>query len=151
MQYVLVIRLARIKLNLENNTKSAFAYRTAIINPVAVAKFSHLICDVVFISLFAISQLERGLQGPITNYFVTIETNSHGILHLHCLIWWKSVLHLVTLCSQIQNNYEFNQKLFLFLEYVIKYSISRSPPGNVTSCISGCQWLYKHHIVVGPT
>ncbi len=32
--------------------------------------------------LFSTGQIERGLLGPISNYFGTIETNGCGMLHL---------------------------------------------------------------------
>ena len=55
-------------------------------NPVAVTKFFHIIYDAIFMSLFGVDQKERGLLGPILNYFGTIETNGHRMLHLYCLV-----------------------------------------------------------------
>ncbi len=93
-------------------------------NRVAIAKFFHLIYDAIFISLFGAGQTKGGLLGPILNYFGIVETNGRGILHLYCLVWLKSMLHLATLQTQLQNNDEFRQKLLLFLEYIIKCSAS---------------------------
>ncbi len=70
-------------------------------NHVAVAKFFHIICDAIFMSLFGAGQTAGGLFGSISNYFVTIETNGRGMLHLHCLVWLRGVSHLATLRSQI--------------------------------------------------
>ena len=86
MQYPLAIHLIEIKLDLENDTQSAFVHRTAIINPVALAKFFHILCNTVFILLLIVGQLEKRLLGPISNYFATVEKNGCGILHLHCLV-----------------------------------------------------------------
>lgn len=127
LQFFLVIPLAGVNLDLRNNTQSAFAHKTGIINLVVVATFSHIICDAEFMSLLASGKLEAELLGPISNYFATVKTNGRGILHLHCLFWLKGVSHLPTLRSQIQDNKEFRQKLFLFLEHVIKCSASQDP------------------------
>lgn len=52
-------------------------------NPVTIAKFFHIIYNAIFIFLFSIDQIEKGLLGPNSNYFNTVETNSHRMLHLH--------------------------------------------------------------------
>ncbi len=96
-------------------------------NPVAIAKFFHIICDAIFMFLFGAGQTAGGLFGPILNYFATVETNGHGMLHLHYLEWLRGVLHLVTLRSQIQSNVEFRQRLLSFLEHIIKCSTSENP------------------------
>ena len=97
----LVIRLAGVKHELSSKIQSTFHCKTATINPVAVAKFFNIICNVVFILLFAAGQIERGLLGPISNYFATIKTNGRGMLHLHYLVWLKGVSYLATLQFQI--------------------------------------------------
>lgn len=71
-------------------------------------------------SQFAVGEIERELLGPISKYFAMVETNGRRMLHLHYLVWWRGALHLATLHSQIQDNYEFRQKLLLFLEHNIK-------------------------------
>ncbi len=71
--------------------------------------------------LFDVSQTERGILGPISNYFGTVETNNYKILHLYCLIWLKDISHLAMLRTQLQSNNEFCQKLLSFLDYIIKY------------------------------
>lgn len=86
LQYLFVIYLAGVKLDLRNNTQSAFACRTAIINPVTIAKFFHIICNAVFMSLIATSQLEKGVPRLISNYFATIKINDCNMLHLYYLI-----------------------------------------------------------------
>lgn len=86
LQYPLIISLAKVKRHLKNNTQSTFIYRMVIMKSVAILKFFYIICNTVFISLLATSQLERGLLRPIFNYFTTIEINSHSILHLHCFV-----------------------------------------------------------------
>ncbi len=78
-------------------------------------------------SLFDAGQTKGGLLGSISNYFSTVETNVYGMLHLHCLMWLKGVLHLAILRTQLQSNNEFCQKLLSFLEYIIKYLASQNP------------------------
>lgn len=118
----LVIRLAGVELNLDRETQSAFAQTTATMNLVAVAKFFYIICEALFVSLLAAGEVEGELLRPISNYFATVETNGHRMLHLHCLVWLKGASHLATLRSQIQGNHEFCQKLLSFLEHDIKCS-----------------------------
>lgn len=51
-----------------------------------MVKFFHIICKELFEFLLTASEIERKLLRPISNYFVTVKTNEHGILHLHYLI-----------------------------------------------------------------
>lgn len=53
LQYVFIIYLARIKHDLENNTQLTFKYEMAIINPIAIAKFFHIIWNAIFYLLHA--------------------------------------------------------------------------------------------------
>ncbi len=102
----LVIRLADVELELSSKIQSAFWHKTVTMNPIAVAKFFHIICDAIFMSLFGAGQTEGGLLGSISNYFSTVKANGRGMLHLHYLIWLKGVSHLATLRTQLQSNDE---------------------------------------------
>ncbi len=126
LQYPLIILFAGVKLELSSKIQSAFRYKTATINPVAIAKIFHIIYDAIFMFLLNASQTERGLLRPISNYFDIVEMNNCGILYLHCLVWLKGMLDLATLQTQLQSNNEFRQKLLLFLKYIIKYSASQN-------------------------
>ena len=86
LRYPLVIRFADVELELSSEIQSAFWRKTATMNPVAVAKFFHIIYDTIFISLFGVGQKKRGFLRPILNYFGTVETNGCGILYLHYLV-----------------------------------------------------------------
>lgn len=85
-QFPLVIRLASVKLELSSEIQSVFWRKTATMNSVTVAKFFHIICDAIFMSLFSASQTEGGLLGLISNYFSNVKTNACRMLHLHCLV-----------------------------------------------------------------
>lgn len=151
--YLLVIRLAEVEIILGEETQSVFARTTAIINLIAVAKFFHLTCKTLFVSLLAVSKPEGGLLIPILGCFATIETNRRGMLHLYCLFWLRKVTYLATIRFQIQDNHEFLQKLLAFLEHVIKYSISSyphpktlhqiCPDANSPMTASKCATLFK--------
>lgn len=99
LQYLLVIRLLGVKLDLKNKMQSVFVYKMAIMNPVAVTTFFHIICNAIFMSLLAIGQLDGGFLRPISNYFATVETNGHGMLHLHCFVFLRDPSHLAMLRS----------------------------------------------------
>lgn len=96
-------------------------------NFITIAKFLHIICNTIFISLFGAGQIKRGFLEPISNYFAIVEINGYKILHLHCFIWLNGVLHLVTLQTQILSDDKFCHKLLLFLEYIIKCLASENP------------------------
>ena len=127
LQCLLVIRLAGVEFELSSKIQSVFWYKTVIMNHIAVARFFHIICDAIFMSLLGVGQTEEGLLRSIFNYFGTIETNGCGMLHLYCLVWLKRVLYLVTLQTELQSNNELHQKLFLFLEHIIKCLASQNP------------------------
>lgn len=91
-------------------------------NPVAVAKFFNIICKAVLLSMFASQYRDNDLLEPVLIYFGIVETNSHVILHLHCLVWFKRVSHLSILPTKIRKNEEFYIKLLAFLEHIIKCS-----------------------------
>ena len=57
--------------------------------------------QVLFMSLLAASEVEKGLLRVISNYFAIIKTNRREMLHLHCFVWLKKTLHLTSLRSQI--------------------------------------------------
>ena len=126
----LVIRLAGVELDLGANIASVFARKTATMNPVAVAKFFHIICEGVLLSLFASGSRDGGLLGPVSTYFGTVETNGRGMLHLHCLVWLKGASHLPTLRAKIQGNEDFRVRLLAFLEHIIKCSANDDAPSD---------------------
>lgn len=66
-------------------------------NLVAITKFIHIIYDIIFMSLFSISQIKEGLLRSILNYFGIVQINNCGILYLYYFIWLKSILYLIIL------------------------------------------------------
>lgn len=86
LQYLLIIRFVGIKYKLFSKIEFIFHCKTAIVNPIAKAKFFNIICDMVFISLFAENKIKKELLGPILNYFAIIKTKNCGIFYLYCFI-----------------------------------------------------------------
>ncbi len=73
---VLIFVGMRYELNGINTSVEAFARMTATMNPIAVARFFEAICCGIFEHLLATGSKDRGLLGPISTYFGTVETNS---------------------------------------------------------------------------
>lgn len=56
-------------------------------NPIAIAKLYHIICNVIFIALFGAAQTKkRLLTSPLSNDLGIIETNSYEMLYLYYLV-----------------------------------------------------------------
>lgn len=119
LQYILIIYLAKIKFCLKKDIQFIFMQIMIIINLIIMAKFFYIIYNALFISLLAAAELKKGLLRPILDYFAIVKTNSYDMLYLHCFIWLKKVSYLAILHFQIQNNYNFYQKLCLFLKHII--------------------------------
>lgn len=83
---LLVIRLAGVKLELGSDIVSVFTCKTATINPVAIAKFFHIIYKVVLLSLFTSEYCDGDLLGLISTYFGKVEINGYNMLYLYCLV-----------------------------------------------------------------
>lgn len=119
LQCLLVICFTDVEFEFSSKIKFVFWYKIVTINPVAVAKFFHIICNTIFISLFDVGQTARGLFRIISNYFAINETNGFGMHYLYSLLWPKRISHLATFPSQIQSNMEFHQWLLLFWKVII--------------------------------
>lgn len=126
LQCPLIICFVDVELELSNKIQTVFWYKTAIMNPITIAKLFYIIYDAIFIFLFGASQTKKEFLGLLSSYFNTVKTNGYEMLYLHYLIWLQGILHLVTLQTQIQSNDEFCQKLFSFLKHIIKYSASKN-------------------------
>lgn len=94
LRCLIILWLARVSLLVSNVVVLAFKIATAIINPVTIATFFDKICKAIFDYLLTAEFREGGFFGPVSTYFGTIETNGRGMLHLHCLIWLKSMTNL---------------------------------------------------------
>lgn len=102
LQNLLVIRLARVELDLGSDVAFIFTRKTATINLVAMAKFFYIICKRVLLFLLASRCHNEGLLGPILTYLCIVETDVYGMLYLNCLVWLKEALYLPNLYAKIQ-------------------------------------------------
>ena len=63
------------------------------INPIAVAKFFHIIY-VAIINHLIVSDRQDGLLGSISHYYGVVEINGRGMLHLQFILWLSGNLGL---------------------------------------------------------
>lgn len=96
--YPLIIRLARVKLDLGSDVASVFAYKITTMNLMIMAKFFDITYKAVLLSLFISEYCDGDLLGSISIYFEIVKINSRSILYLHCLVWLKKALYLPILC-----------------------------------------------------
>ncbi len=92
-------------------------------NSVAVATFLYETCKDIFNYLLRMESSNRGLFGPVSAYFGTVETNGRGMLHLHCLVWLKRMASFSDLCRKIADKDGFKIRLLSFLDQVIRYKL----------------------------
>ncbi len=59
-----------------------------------MAHFFETTCRGIFEYLLATGFKNGGLFDLISTYFGIVETNSQGILHLHCLVWLQSAYNI---------------------------------------------------------
>ena len=76
---------------------AAIRNATATSNSVAVTQFFHHTCKSFFDSLFCSNTSQIGIIGQVSNQFGVVETNSHGMLHFHALVWLAENLDFGTL------------------------------------------------------
>ncbi|KIO23835.1 hypothetical protein M407DRAFT_77695, partial [Tulasnella calospora MUT 4182] len=67
-----------------------------------------------------------GLFGKVSGYYGTIEAQGRGSLHCHMLIWISGSLGPDELRSKLQNNDEFKNSLFAWLDDLIKTNLPGS-------------------------
>ena len=61
-------------------------------NPVATAKFFHLMVEPFIKNVLQISHNSNGLFGPITAFYITVESQRSQTLQLPSLGWIKNTL-----------------------------------------------------------
>lgn len=130
LENLLIIHLIKVKLYLKVDIASVFIYKIAIISPVAIAKFFHIIYKAVLLFLFISRSCNRSLLRLILTYIDIIKINGCSILYLHYLVWLKEISHLLILHTKIQSNKDFYIRLLTFLEYIIKCSANNNVSFN---------------------
>ena len=109
-------------MDLGSDVVFTFARKTSTMNLVVIAKFFHIICKKILLSLFASKYCDGSLLKPISTYFDMIKINGCNMFYLHYLVWLKKESYLLTLYAKIQENKDFCMRLLAFLEHIIKCS-----------------------------
>lgn len=55
-------------------------------NPLAIAKFFHIICEFLLVYFLAVGEVKGELLRLISNYFAMIETNRRKIFQFYFLV-----------------------------------------------------------------
>src|SRR5438045_21237 len=129
----LVLILAGIECPEEilSKANAAIHHATATSNPVAVAQFFNHICKGIFKSLLHSHTGQIGILGEVSNYFGIVETNSHGMLHLHTLIWLTGNLAFDSLQHWLLQDSTFANRMMHYLESIILQSIDIDSSPNI--------------------
>ena len=90
-------------------------------DPYAAAKFFHFMIATILETLFQIkvtpAQVKSGIGvfGRVAAYFGTVESQGHGTLHLHILVWLKDAPSSEEMVSLLKSE-EFRQRIIHFLQ-----------------------------------
>ena len=79
-------------------------------DPAVIAKFFHAICNGILNGLICPKDGEPGIFGDVSNYFGVVETNGHGMLHLHTLIWLRGNLDCLNLLNKLRFDRAFREQ-----------------------------------------
>jgi hypothetical protein len=86
-------------------------------NPVACARFFHLMVDLFIKKILRYGTGKDGLYGRTKEYYGTVESQGRLTLHLHSLIWIAGALGPQEMRDRIlDNSSEFQEKLIQYLE-----------------------------------
>ncbi|KAK7689273.1 hypothetical protein QCA50_007964 [Cerrena zonata] len=85
-------------------------------NPVAFAKFFHLIVTLFIKHILRWGTGTDGLLGPTAGYYGTVETQGRLTLHLHRLLWMKCSLTPQQIRDRVLQSPEFQQEMIEWLE-----------------------------------
>ena len=121
----LVVKLAGITLPKDafERANAALRWKTANMNPSAIAVFFHKVCTGILEALISPGEGIIGIFGEVSSYFGVVETNGRGMLHLHCLVWLAGNLDFFDLRGKILNDPEFAHQMIHYLESIISEHI----------------------------
>ncbi|HLP35109.1 MAG TPA: DUF6570 domain-containing protein [Amoebophilaceae bacterium] len=101
-----------------NNRRS-----TAISDPVAAAKFFHIVISKTLEILIGYERKDKmGVLGKVRGYYGTVETQGRGTLHFHCLIWLKDFPHTETFYDKLKCD-EYRDKVKEFIDNICTASL----------------------------
>ena len=88
-------------------------------NPVAAARFFHLMCETFIKEVLGVGSNHRGIYGNTNAYYGTVEQQGRLTLHLHMLIWIEHALSPQTIRDKVMDvSSDFQKKLVQYLESV---------------------------------
>ena len=94
-------------------------YRLIAENPVAGARFFHLIVEMFIKHVLGVNQEHPGLYGKTAAYYATVEQQGRLTLHLHMLLWILNSLSPQEIRDRIMDpNSDFQKKIVEYLESV---------------------------------
>jgi hypothetical protein len=89
-------------------------------DPYAAAKFFHFMITTIIETLFQVKctkfkvKSEMGILGLVSVYFGTVESQGHGTLHLHLLIWFKNALSFDQMTKFLKSE-EFHAQIVAYI------------------------------------
>ena len=99
--------------------KADDAYRLVTSNPVAAARFFHMMCKNFIKHVLGFGKKHPGLYGETKAYYGTVEQQGRLTLHLHMLIWIKGALSPQEVRDKIlDTNLDFQKSMVEYLESV---------------------------------
>ena len=88
-----------------------------------MAEFFSLTLKAFFETLIQTGNSEGGILGLVSHHAGIVETNGHGMLHLHGFIWLASNLYFSTLRQRLSQDLDFRDRMVVYLEPIISQTI----------------------------
>jgi hypothetical protein len=99
--------------------KSDDAYRLVTSNPVAAARFFHMMCENFIKHVLGFGNKHAGLYGETKAFYGTVEQQGRLTLHLHMLLWIKGALSPQEIRDKILDpELDFQRSMVEYLESV---------------------------------
>jgi hypothetical protein len=88
-------------------------------NPVAAARFFHLICETFVKEVLGVGSNHKGIYGNTNGYYGTVEQQGRLTLHLHMLIWIEHAISPQSIRDKVMDSAsDFQKRLVQYLESV---------------------------------
>lgn len=104
--------------------------RTVARNPVACARFFHLVVTLFIKYVLRWDTGTDGLFGPTSGYYGTVESQGRLTLHLHLLLWIEHSLSPQELRDRCSQDSDFQQEIIHWLESCCSSELSSGPMGD---------------------
>src|ERR1700678_1131295 len=129
--------------------KADDTYRLVTSNPVAAARFFHMMCKNFIKHVLSFGQKHAGLYGETKAFYGTVEQQGRLTLHLHMLVWIKGALSPQDVRDKILDpDSDFQRLMVQYLESVHQGEFYNGKMEDVIERIDGYQ---KNPEYVPPT